>query len=429
MRSVFSNLQLCRDGGDVMFLLLGEKNVRIVDVEKTDFPMGYDAFFGDYQKEVNYRIIVDRSSVDFSIDTLKNCNIIDAHRALRCRRKITASFLENTDLIPKDKLSLFKKEDFYMQTISATADASLYAKLDYRDGVFLMEHIIAEFCGAVTTIDEKTWWLYVAEHKSSGIKIVSGMGKGIVVSRIIPLLSNCSAAVLQTIRYLKRFGLKGRIKIVSPMEELNVGDQEIDLVALGDEKDPELMLIKFLSTKNIRPVFAINNYFRLFLKNHLKKIYPLWGLYFFIFAGLIFYLQNKILEREKNIFELKKSMCVHLEDLSRSFRIKIDDKNFLYIQQVIKVLEESKNPLTSLKRISDILKDTGIAVEMLSLEGYDLVKLKCVLNRRSLEKLQKLPQDKMKIQWTKINGFSQEYEEIDESHNKNFSAEICIKMK
>ena len=137
-----------------MYTLFGKNTVRNFAIKK--------------HHKMSCKIIVDRSDIDFSLEHLKNCNFIDAYKILRCKKRVSKSN-ENIFLIRDNNFTLIKKKDFYIQK-NTINNYDFYKKTSSSDGVFLMENIIAEFCGSITKIDKNTQWLYVAEHKSSGIK-------------------------------------------------------------------------------------------------------------------------------------------------------------------------------------------------------------------------------------------------------------------
>ncbi|MDR2682117.1 MAG: hypothetical protein LBB29_03685 [Holosporaceae bacterium] len=168
-----------------------------------------------------HKIILDNSNVDFSLETLHNCNILDAYGALRCMQKASAA-AEDIFLLPRlSQSNIFRKSNFFIQKSAIKSD--FFEKISANQ-VFLMENIIAVFCRSIVEIDEKTWWMYVADHHCSGVRIVAGIGDGIVLSRVLSdtLARNASESVEHTIKYLRRFGLKNAIKIICVLENVSV---------------------------------------------------------------------------------------------------------------------------------------------------------------------------------------------------------------
>ncbi|MDR0753466.1 MAG: hypothetical protein LBE95_02255, partial [Holosporaceae bacterium] len=61
--------------------------------------------------------VLDQNAIEFFLEKLKNCSLLDAYRVLICKRKALSNH-EKAFLIPKDKIILFGKSDFYIQKIS-----------------------------------------------------------------------------------------------------------------------------------------------------------------------------------------------------------------------------------------------------------------------------------------------------------------------
>jgi hypothetical protein len=416
-----------------MYAFFGEKSVRLFDSE--EHMITYKDFYDNYQKTNYFKIILDRINVDFSLDHLKNSNIFDAYGSLQCYQKIMTSS-ERAFIVPKDNLLLFKKDDFYIQK-NIINDLELFQKIRQHNEIFLIEYAIAALCKEILRIDEKTWWLYVAEHRSSGLKIVAGIGNGIAYSRIIPfnLLNNVSFKVIETIKFLTRNGLKNEIKIISFIDNLFIDNLDIvnmtveeiaSKLNLKNKTDMEIVLIKYLSiNKKIKAIFLKDNRFRLFIKEHINKIYALLCVCFFSIIFTLYNLQNKITREKEELNTLKKAPNVISCDLSGTVKVEINDKNIVYIQQIIDILKENKNPLNIIKAFAKILND--IKTEAIILEKCNCIKIKCILNKKLLQKLQKLSNIVTEI--TKTNNSETEYEDINDSIDKNFGAEICIKMK
>lgn len=429
-----------------MCILLGKNNVRLFDFEKQQiFSMSYEEFYKKYHGMSNCKIIVDRSEIDFSLEYLKNCNLIDAYKILRCRIKMSKPS-ENVFLIRGENCSLFKKNNFYIQNTTIN-DLDFYKKIDLSNGIFFIENIIAEFSADLLKIDENTWWLYVAEHQSGGTKFVAGLGKGIVFSRIIEQSKDSSEFsknsieinILKTLQYIKRFGFKSEIKIISAIDNLVIENQAIEVFDLKNSflkeniknpKDIEIVLIDFLfKSKNIREVFVSENFLKHFLKNHINKIFVAIFLCFFILMFSFFNIQNQVCDLKHFINNNEKTLSSSIKDSSNTFEAKIDAYNFEYIQYVIDFLKESKNPIDVIKTISIFLQKHKIQIEKISIERCNNIKMKCCLNKTMIERLKKLSNDEMEINVARSEKQNNNYEIIDDHEDKNFGADICIKLK
>lgn len=425
-----------------MYILFGKKNVRIFDFEKqTNVAISYKEFHENYS-EVNYnKIIIDRTDIDFVLEHLKNCSVIDAYKILRCRTGVLLPH-ESIFLIRNDNFNLLKRNNFYIQK-NTIDNPDFYKKINLSNGVFLFENVISEFCKRVSKIDENTWWLYIGEHQSSGIKFVAGVGNGIVFSRIIEQSKNFQEEIefhtFKTLQYIKRFGFKDEIKIFSAIDNFVIKNQFIEIIDLKrsfleknvkNVDDTEYVLVDFFSrNKNVKTAFITENFFRYFLKNHLNKIFVFLFLCFFILGFWFLNIQKQIYDLKYFINQNEKTLLSTIKDSSKTFEAKIDVDNFEYIQYVTKFLKESKNPIEIFKKLSVIFQGKKIQIETLSMEKRNDIKLKCKLNKKLSEKLQKLSNDTMELSVTKSENQKTDYEIIDDNEDKNFGAEICIKLK
>lgn len=425
-----------------MYILFGKKNVRIFDFEKqTNVAISYKEFHENYS-EVNYnKIIIDRTDIDFVLEHLKNCSVIDAYKILRCRTGVLLPH-ESIFLIRNDNFNLLKRNNFYIQK-NTIDNPDFYKKINLSNGVFLFENVISEFCKRVSKIDENTWWLYIGEHQSSGIKFVAGVGNGIVFSRIIEQSKNFQEEIefhtFKTLQYIKRFGFKDEIKIFSAIDNFIIKNQFIEIIDLKrsfleknvkNVDDTEYVLVDFFSrNKNVKTAFITENFFRYFLKNHLNKIFVFLFLCFFILGFWFLNIQKQIYDLKNFINQNEKTLLSTIKDSSKTFEAKIDVDNFEYIQYVTKFLKESKNPIEIFKKLSVIFQGKKIQIETLSMEKRNDIKLKCKLNKKLSEKLQKLSNDTMELNVTKSENQKTDYEIIDDNEDKNFGAEICIKLK
>jgi hypothetical protein len=155
-----------------------------------------------------YHIIIDNSIVDFQLEKLSNCSWIDAFRVLRCQKKLVP-FPKWVFLLRPRKPIFCGKSNWYIQkNVIRSPNLLEDCGLNNGNAFFLMEYIIAGLCHQLMDIEDESWWLYVADHCSSGIKIIAGIGNGILLSRILPssAIGQIDGKILQTIRFLKRFG-------------------------------------------------------------------------------------------------------------------------------------------------------------------------------------------------------------------------------
>lgn len=255
-----------------MLALLGEKNVRLFPVQSeflTTFSVDHEDFFQNYSRNAS-TIILDLTCVDFSLDFTKGAFLFEVFESLRCRQKILAPN-EKARIVKQQKFPLFSRSDFYIQNISIN-DLSLFQKIAKSKkiiDVFLIEQAICELCKSVTNIDDKTWWLYIAEHKSGGIKITAGRGNGIAYSRLFWKVEESEKKIRETIKFLIREGLDKNVKIISFINDIFIDDLEILFPSMS-QSDLEIALVDIIlnpksAERKIDPIFSKNNNFRRFL--------------------------------------------------------------------------------------------------------------------------------------------------------------------
>lgn len=353
-----------------MYEILGEKSTRIVQNETS-----------------NRFVILDKSSNDFILEKIQNCRIFDAYAILKCRKKVQKKSEWSFIIPPKD---FFKKQDFYIQT-------SIINKQERFKNVILVEHIISEFCKTITD----AWWIYVAEHISSGIEIVSGVGSGIIVSRILPQDSDIERNIFRTIQYIKRFGYESGIKIISLTPKFK---GEINI----ETDDAELFLMNFASKNTQIPVFGgVNNPFYLYFIRNTKNIFIGMIFFFCIFVITLATFEYKIFEDEKFIKSDSKFLSV--TDLSKNFHAKLTERNLGYVKAITNEFKKIKNPINSFQKLQEIFQ--GINLEAIQIKNSG-INIKCDLTEAQKEKLLSNKSIEISFQNQNLKG-----------------AELCVKFK
>ena len=404
-----------------MLALIGEKNVKLFPSESEIVPsifVSYDEFFETYHKNTN-QIILDRSCVDFSLDYLKNSNIYNALKSLQCKKKILAEN-EIAHLINKEKFSLLSKDNFYIQTCVIN-DKSLFQKIIKKE-IFLIEHAIYKLCKSVIEINDTTWWLYVAEHKSSGVKIVAGIGNGIVYSRLFSDLNETERKVIETIRFLTREGLKDDIKIISFVDDLYIENVNI-INPFLTKSDIETTLVELIANdKKIKPQFSKDNYIRKFFCDYHNEILTFLAVCSFICFILLCYLYDET-ARLKNSIEIEKDkLNIFVRDKSRTFSARINCKNIDEIRKFTEISQQMQNPICLIEKIAKILNKQK--AEKISIEK-DIAKIICSVNEQQFYLLKKMKSIEIK----RIDLRENEYEDLDDSEETKYGVEICIKIK
>ncbi|MDR0678548.1 MAG: hypothetical protein LBF44_03370, partial [Holosporaceae bacterium] len=159
--------------------------------------------------------ILDIDKIDFFWEKLSNCSLWDAYKILSCQKKALFPN-EKAFLVKKDRLNIWGKSNFYIQKII------LPENLSRAENFFLAENVVEALCNEISRIDEQTWWIYAANHSSGCLRIIAGLGKGIILSRFLSVDSDISSEISKTIMYLQRFGMDKHIKFFSPFGGVKV---------------------------------------------------------------------------------------------------------------------------------------------------------------------------------------------------------------
>ena len=109
-------------------------------------------------------------------------------------------------------------------------------------------------------------------HNYDDLKIVAGIGNGIVYSRLFSDLNETERKVIETIRFLTREGLKDDIKIVSFVDDLYIENVNI-INPLLTKSDIETTLVELIANdKKIKPQFSKDNYIKKFFCDYHNEI-------------------------------------------------------------------------------------------------------------------------------------------------------------
>ncbi|MDR0968243.1 MAG: hypothetical protein LBL99_01240 [Holosporaceae bacterium] len=345
-------------------------------------------------------MIFDRNEIEFSLEKLSGCSFWDARKILSCQRK-TLSEREKAFLVSKDDLSLFKKSDFYIQKVSLPSDFE-----KNKDDVYLIENIVAEFCSNVDRIRENEWWIYAARHWSN-FRIIAGVGKGILLSRFLPLICNVSSEVSKTLKYLQRFGTMKNIKIFSPEISSKINSNiNCKRVFIENNVDFEEFL---LNHRRVKPIASDKNQFEKFLDGRVFKIIV------FVVVLVLFGIEKCVWDKKRVVSSLEKSVRTATKDI----KLEINEENFPSVKQVVEALKNSRDPLRLLEKASWLRQKYNIRIERLSFENGDTVKIKTSLNKSTLSKLKK--ESDLEIE----RNSNEEYEEL--GSDKKIGVVVCVK--
>lgn len=430
-----------------MLALLGEKNVRLFPDKAgitgivAPFSVDYDDFFENYSNNIS-AVILDLSCVDFSLDYMKGALIFEALESLRCKHKILKEN-ERADIVRKEKLRLFSRSDFCIQN-TVMNNPRLFQRIiqnpKIRD-VFVIDQAICELCKsaaseAVDKIRDDTWWLYVAEHKSGGIKITAGRGNGIAYSRLFFDANETERKIKETLRFLAREGLDESVKIISFMHDISLDGLDLEVVnPVMPQSDIEITLVDIIKdkSKNLAPIFSKDNDCRRFLaeKNTLisgilAACIAACGLFLWNFYNASADLRNVIqIEKDKlNIF---------IKDASKTFFARVREDNFDSVKRFAEIASKMRNPLVLLQKVSKILKGRNIDEVQIDEEG-SRARFKVVLDASELRELKELAKDpengvELRLLSSEGDESGEDLQENPPEEHQKYGAEICVKMK
>ncbi|MDR2067495.1 MAG: hypothetical protein LBP41_00710 [Holosporaceae bacterium] len=401
-----------------MYALCGENGVKIFDGKEQAAFFSHDNFLLRHE---NYRIVLDLRNIDFSLEELPNCSLLEAYRILRCKKKAMSNN-ETAFLVHSNRWNFLKKSTFYIQK-NSLEHCEFFHRLFHEDGIFLMENVVAEFCESVAKIEAETWWLYAAEHEHGNLRIIAGMGRGIVFSRFLSNNSDICEEIFKTIIFLKRFGLEETIKIITALqgiETLSLQNVSFEIFKLEEHGESKLMY--FLSNrKKIKKIFLRKNWLMQYFD--MKQFYYLAFLAMCILCFAILTIHKEIANEEQKIMELNKAAIVD----TQNFHLKINVNNFCFVKRFIDILKNSHNPLNELEKISRLCHENHIPIEQLYVENCYFAQIKTLLSKKELEKLQKSHLKGFEISLEKLETGDDEYEEL--GAHKKFGVLLCIKIK
>jgi hypothetical protein len=346
-------------------------------------------------------MLLNSDEVKFSLEKLTNCSFFDARNILNCKKKILQE-REKVFLLQKDRMLFFEKSDYYIQKILLPSDI----KAD--DDVFLTENVVAEFCNGISEIGEGDWWIYAAYHVRK-LRIIAGIGKGIILSRFLSEDFGISDEIEKSVMYLQRFGMTEKVKIFSYSFIGHISSKIIvENNYIENFDDAEKIIFDFLLNNNkIKPVISH--------KNYIEKILSEKVLCAIAFSAvLLLFRIDKSFENCKNsVLSLEKNVRAENDTIS----LEINDKNFSATKRFIDAIKTLQNPLQLFHKTSEICSRHRLPIEQLLFEKQ--IKIKTSLSRSKSEKLKTC--DDIVIE----KFSSDEYEEL--GSNKKVGSIICIK--
>lgn len=417
-----------------MLALFGEKNVRLFPVKHgiseivAPISVDYEDFFKNYSSNAS-SIILNSSYVDFSLNYMQKVLIFESLESLRCKRKILKEN-ERAEIVKKKKFAIFSRGDFCIQN-TVINDLKMFDKITRNTGVrdvFVIEQAICELCKSVVEINDDTWWLYVAEHKSGGIKITAGLGNGIAYSRLFFDVNETERKIKETLRFLAREGLDESVKIISFMNGIFIDDIEI-LTPTMPQPDIETALVDIIKNqkKNMVPVFSKDNDLRRFLSDKNTVISVFLSVCMAICCLFLWHCYDASAALKNAIQIEKNKLNIFVKDASRTLFTRIKEDNFDSIDQFIEVVSKMRDPLVLLEKVSKILNGRNIDELQIDSEGT-FARFKIAVDASELSELMRISKDQKNGIRLKI--LTKENEDIFENFkgNEKYGVEVCVKM-
>lgn len=419
-----------------MCMLLGRECLKSSDDPNTIFLKNCDTLNFD-----NSKIILDYSDIfEFSLDELPNSTFLDVQNYLECQKKVLSlfefSFLVSGELF---SLKFWKRKKYSIQKIHCT-NLEFFQNLSLENGIIPIELIILDFCKKIEEISEKTWWIYIANHELSGIRIIAGCGNGVILSRSLNVqFENLSKELVDSLRFLRRFGLENDFKIITPLRGIKLGNQKVDSIDLKEvcknlklkiTNDIEECLLNFFSTYKTRTeIFSNISSIKYFFKEYGEKVIKFLKaiMFFLIFYFCCINLGIKILRDEIKDYKNQNNMV--LTDHDNNMELTVTDENFSFIFQFVDHLKNLKNPIFFIEKIAGVLDDQKLKATYAEIENCNSIKLRVKLDDEQKQNLKKY--ENLKINFEELQSLSKgEYEELKtESEQEKNEVVICIKIK
>lgn len=313
--------------------------------------------------------VLDKNVVNFSLEKIENCSIIEAYKILYYKRKYTEDFFK----LYWNKI--WKNSPKYLQKIEIRNRWKKY---------ILIENLIAEYLIKNKEISCEDDWMYVGFHEFSGYRIIVGHGRGIILSRFIP--EDIFREIEATKLYLKRLNIS-EFKFFSTAEEISTA-KIFDL----DE------IFNFAEiNSDVKPIFE---------NDHRILLGALWAILSFLLVICFFYTY----ELMNYHFDVKNS---DNKISDKNMSVYVNSKNYKDLKSLLQNLEDN----LQWEKIDEFCKQNQIKIEQLKVVE-DFAKIKTTI---SLEKLKMMKN--VKIDYS-INS---DYEEL--GTEQIVEAVIWLKIK
>ena len=423
-----------------MYALIGSNKAKISDNAERIIPE--QEFWQDKSFEDCTLIIDNPDSLGFAVDKLVNGSLIDVYDYLNCRKK---SHLEKEDVFWICKnfyWKFWKNKNYFFQKVTIT-DEKLLSNIKKKNGAVPIEFLTALFCEQVCNSDDSIWWIYIAEHQLSGIRIIAGYGRCVILSRSIPVKSSdneeISKELLNSVRFLRRFGLENNLKIITTLKNLKAGDQEIAQTDLSklcvrfnvpETGIIEEFLISSADHKGFPPaifsdksklIYVFNKFF-----NQIMSAITAISLLFCFYIFWLYFDTEKIKE---DIIKLSEKDRIIFSDAGNNVQLSLFENNFFAVRNFIDILKNSRNPVSILLDISEFIDDNETEAENVVIRNDGLIEMKTKTDKASEEKIKRNLKEGWSIDFKSTDKTSDEdFEEIKNNDNKH-EVTLCIKIK
>ena len=423
-----------------MYALIGSNNAKISNNVERIIPES--EFWQDKSFDDCTLIIDNPDFLEFAVDKLTNGSLIDAYDYLSCRKK---SHFEKEDVFwirKKFPWKFWEKTNYFFQKVTVT-DEKLLSNIKKKNGAVPIEFLTALFCDQVCKSDESSWWIYIAEHKLSGIRIIAGYGRCVILSRSIPAKSSdneeISKELLNSVRFLRRFGLEDNLKIITTLKNLKAGDQEIEQTDLSElcvrfnvskTEIVEEFLISSADHKGFPPaIFSEKSKLIYVFNKFLNQIMAAITAISLFFCFYIFWLYFDTEKIKEDIIKLSEKDKIIFSDAGNNVQLSLSENNFFALRNFIDVLKNSRNPVSILQDISEFIDDNETEAENIVIKNDGLIEIKTKSDKVSEEKIKKNLKEGWTIDFKSTDKTSgEDFEEIKNNDDKH-EVTLCIQIK
>ncbi len=315
-------------------------------------------------------VILDKNVVEFRLEKIKNCSIINAYRIYLYKKKYSKDFFK---LYWNNILSSSEK---YLQCIIIR---------ERWKNCILMENAIASYLIQNKKIGFNDDWVYIGYHEFTGNRIIVGHGKGIILSRFID--DDIYQEIENTKLYIKRLGMTYP-KLFSTFKDL----KNYNYVNFNE-------IISFINTNNnLLPIFS---------KNHRILEY-----FLYILISLLFVCLISIFIELKNY---KSTSFYYPTKINNDkINIKISENNYEQLNALLQALKDN----IDFWKIDKFCKKYKLNIKQIEL-NQEVAKIIADVPLKILNQIKEA-----KLEYATSNDFEKFLDE-----NKNIEVKLWLKLK